>query len=1068
MGKTQTGETNDSGSLFRAISEIVGTENLRTSNESPEIPIFEETHIRDSEISTQHVSGSSTVCENSKESIRVENVLGSDKSSKVAIFEDTHFRDSKMTSGNDSCSPAVYGDCEESIPLVGGIDIGINHLSEEIVCGRLILEKPDLGDVLGEENSPMVHKITEIIRAENLEISMEERLENSGFRFDSDIVEKVLKRCFKVGHLAHRFFNWVKVRPGFRHTTETYNTMIYIAGEAKEFNLVEKLIDEMDNELCLKNINTWTILISHYGKAKMTGKALLAFEKMRKSGCQPDKAAYKSMIRVLCNAGKAELAMEFYKEMVSKNMEVEIKLYTILMNCLSRLGDVVTVRLIADDMIKISQIPEHEVYSCMLKSLCMSGRTEEALALFHEFKTKTLTCSHKDFEVLVTGLCRAGRVNDALDIVNIMKKNYEVDEKIYGIIVNGYLRSGDVSKATEVFDSMQNKGYLPMVSTCTDIIQHLCRSNEYEKACKIYEEMLANGLELDIVAFTAMVAGHVRHNRISEAWKAFEAMKRKGLQPTWKAYSVFIKELCEVSKPDEAFKLLNEMWDSKINAGDGVFNMIISSLGKQGKWEKVGKVRQMSRAFKLQNQEAELEDLQVDCQSLQVKNHTVDAPNNTSYSSTEDLGLIEPLRKAYVDCDLQELCEILSSSKDWLEMQEALEKNAIHYTPELVLETLHSCQRHGYAALRFFSWVGQQAAYTHTADTYNMAIKISGSAKDFKHMRKLYLEMRRKDCMVTANTWTIMIAQYGRAGLTEIALKKFEEMKIDGCEPNESTYKHLIIHLCGQKGRKVDKAIEIFHDMVNAGYMPDRELGDIYLACLCEEGKLSAARKCVEFLCRGGFAIQVGYSLLVKALCRAGNLDEALALEDELGMLGCTADQYIYGSLVHGLLRQGRLNEAIVKVNAMKEKGLLPTVHVYTSLIVHFFKAKQIQKALEIFKKMRADGCEPTVVTYSALIRGYMNEGMFSDAWNVFRRMKLKGPFPDFRTYSMFLTCLCGVGRSEDALQLIYEMSEAGILPSSINFRTVFYGLNREGKQDLAQTVLQTKWALARKRKFLA
>ena len=81
---------------------------------------------------------------------------------------------------------------------------------------------------------------------------MEGQLENVGFEFNLEVVEKVLKRCFKVPHLAVRFFNWMKMRNGFFHTPRTYNTMIYIAGEAKEFRLVE-LAEDMEKNSCEKD-----------------------------------------------------------------------------------------------------------------------------------------------------------------------------------------------------------------------------------------------------------------------------------------------------------------------------------------------------------------------------------------------------------------------------------------------------------------------------------------------------------------------------------------------------------------------------------------------------------------------------------------------------------------------------------------------------------------------------------------------------------------------------------------------------------------------------------------------
>ncbi|MQM04707.1 hypothetical protein Taro_037503 [Colocasia esculenta] len=907
-----------------------------------------------------------------------------------------------------------------------------------------------------EDVSPAVQKITEIVRAANHgTTSMEERLESSGVVFTPDVVEMVLKRCFKAGHSALRFFHWARRQPGYSHPTATYNAALYIAGEAREFDLVEKLLEWMGEDSCPTDVKTWTILICHYGKAKQIGKALWAFEQMKRRGFEPDKMAYEAIIRASCEGGKTEIAMEFYKEMVGEDMGVGYNLYQALMNCLAVSGDVMTLRSVGEHMMKVAS--ESAVYFCMLKSLCISERIEEAMELVDEIKKKNLTLDPGCAEILVKGLSKAGRASEALKIVEDAKKNHFSGNKVYGHVIGGYLRLGNVQKALELLQNLKELGSLPMVSTYTEIIQHLFRSGEYQKACELYDEMLEDGIEPDVVAITAMVAGHVRSGHILEAWNVFEDMKKKGMYPTWKCYSVFIKELCRLSKPEEAFKLLIEMAHFNLNPKDDIVNLVISLLRRKGELEKVRRVEQISRFFNVQI----LDSVQVNLSFVEEEPKILDCSVDVRRQSNQ-----RP--KGFSDGDLREVCKILSSSQNWVAMTEDLKKSAIHFTPEFVEEILRSCQRYGRPVLQFFSWIGKVAGYARTTEAYNMAIKISGSGKDFAYMRHLYQEMKRRGCLVTADTWTIMIAQYGRAGLTEMALKKFKDMKDDGFLPNGNTYKFLISFLCGKKGRKLPEAITAFQEMLRAGYMPDKELAESYLSCLCESGKIHEARKCLETLRKNGLTAQTGYSLLTKSLCRAGLLEEAVMLVNELSHLGCEIDQYIYGSLVHGLLRGGRQEEAFCKIEEMKKSGIQPTVAIYTSLIVQFFKERHIAKALEMFKKMREDGFEPTVVTYSALIRGYVSAGMISDAWDIYYRMATKGPLPDFHTYSMFITCLCRVGRSEEGLQLLHEMLGRGIFPSTINFRTVSYGLNREGKQDLAHTVLQAKWRLSRERKFLA
>ncbi|KAE8664190.1 putative pentatricopeptide repeat-containing protein [Hibiscus syriacus] len=859
--------------------------------------------------------------------------------SGFSVTPRTNARESEFIKQLSSGRPDFYQNAQEKSELVG---------TEENVTA---LDDTWMGNSVEFDVSPVVHEITKIVRAENALISMEEQLDKSGFSFEPEIVEKVLKRCFKVPHLAFRFFNWVKVREGFSYTTEVFNTMLYVSGEAKGFGLVEKILEEMEAKSCKKDIKTWTIIISQYGKSKMIGKALEVFENMKRCGFEPDTTTYTTMVRALCNAEKGELALEFYKEMVEKEMSLDSNSYKMLLNCVAKLGDTDSVHLVADNMMRVSEIPEQEVYGYVLKSFCISGRIKEALEFIRDLRKKDLSLDPLYFEILIKGLCRADRIADAMEIVDIMKRRQLITEK--------------------------ESGFLPAASTYTDLMQCLFRSKEYKKGCDLYNEMLEKGVEPDTVAIMAMVVGHVGQNRISEAWKVFNSMEDRGIRPTWKAYSVFIKELGKGAKTDEIFRVLCKMQEEKVVIrDDDIFRWIISNMERNRETDIVEKLKQMQRISKIHAQADEIV---------------------TKYN---------PFRRPSTSRTWKKCIE-LSSSKDWFNVEEGLERCNIKFTPELEVEILRKSSLHGKNAFNFFSWAGKQAGYQHTSETYNRTIKISGCGKDFKNMRKLFYEMKRRGCLVS-DAWAIMIMQYGRTGLTEIALRTFTEMKSDGFNPTANSYKYLIISLCGRKGRKVDEAFQIFQEIIRSGFNPDKELLETYLGCLCEVDKLTEARSCVESLSKIGFSAPLSYSLYIRALCRAG-LEETLEILDNARIEQSPLDQYVYGSLVHAMLRKGRFEQALAKVNSLKQANIHPTVHVYTSLIVYYFKEKQIGNALAILvailAKMEKEGCLPTIVTYSAMIRSYMDTGRLPMLGTSSIILKMNGLKPGFKTYSVRTSC---------------------------------------------------------------
>ncbi|GFP82737.1 putative pentatricopeptide repeat-containing protein at5g06400 mitochondrial [Phtheirospermum japonicum] len=900
---------------------------------------------------------------------------------------------------------------------------------------------------------PIVRKVTEIVRSINDIISMEEKLENAGFIYNEEVVENVLKNCFKVPHSAFRFFNWVKFKKGFRHTTDTYNLMMNVAGEGKDFALVEELSSEMEKNNCGKNIKTWTILVSHYGKSKLIGKALLTFDEMKRAGFEPDSVVYRTMIRSLCDAGKADLALEFYKDTVINEVNLDLGSYKNLLKCFALSGNFDAVNLVGENMMSLSEIPETHVYGLMLKSFCIAGRIKESLELIRDLKGKNIVLDAGIFETLVKGLCSKDRITDAMEILEIMKKKDIFDENIYRILISTYLRRNEVSEAFDLFREAKKHGNIS-VSTYTNLMQHLFWKNEFEKGFQLFNEMLETGVQLDSVAITAVAAGYARQNRASEAWKVFESMDEKGIKPTSKSYTILINELCKVSKTDQIVKALTGMQVRKVNIRDDVFGQVVSYLEKQGEIEKRNAVMQIPRGS---------------TSYPRGRDRDREKQNAGQCNQPEPVRKSEPNQlvaqeRLYENRDIKEVCQILSSLTDWCEK---LEKLNFQFTPDLVVEILRNCGPNIGTALNFFSWVGKQTGFSHNERSYNMALKIAGQGKNFKQMRSLFYEMSRRGCLITSDTWTIMIMQYGRTGLTDIALSNFREMKNSGCKPTKSTYSSLITSLCGKKGRKIDEAIEIYQEMVRTGWGPDKELVETYVGCLCEANKLAEAKNCIESLHKFGYSVPLSYSLYFRALCRAGKLEDALALMDEIGSERNILDQYTYGSLIHCLLRRGRLEEALAKMKYMEQLGTRPSVHVYTALMIYYLKEKEINRALEILEEMEKRGCQPTIVTYSALICGYVRLGKVSDAWDVFESLKRNGPSPDFKTYSMFIDCLCKTGESEEAFKLVKEMMHDGIVPSTINFRNVIYGLNREGKSNLARVVLKEKLDLKRRRKMV-
>ncbi|KAG2248412.1 hypothetical protein Bca52824_088040 [Brassica carinata] len=102
---------------------------------------------------------------------------------------------------------------------------------------------------------------------------------------------------------------------------------------------------------------------------------------MKKDGFEPDAAAYNIMTRSLCIAGRGDLALEFYKEMIEKGITFGLRTYKMLLDCTAKTEEVDVVQSIADDMVRICEVSEHDAFGYFLKSFCVPGKIREDLEL---------------------------------------------------------------------------------------------------------------------------------------------------------------------------------------------------------------------------------------------------------------------------------------------------------------------------------------------------------------------------------------------------------------------------------------------------------------------------------------------------------------------------------------------------------------------------------------------------------------------------------------------------------------------------------------------------------------
>jgi pentatricopeptide repeat protein len=173
--------------------------------------------------------------------------------------------------------------------------------------------------------------------------------------------------------------------------------------------------------------------------------------------------------------------------------------------------------------------------------------------------------------------------------------------------------------------------------------------------------------------------------------------------------------------------------------------------------------------------------------------------------------------------------------------------------------------------------------------------------------------MKAKRCGPDVISYNTLIWGFCTHGNVEFGMKLIKKMLDKGCHPNVITYNILLKGYC-QQGM-LEGAISVWQQMVKipeAEVVQDNRVSSIDNSALLTEIEV-AELLLMEFL--QGEHLKpnhITHTILINAYCRAGKLQEAFTLYEEMVRSGIMPDEITYSSLINGLCKAGKLINCLV------------------------------------------------------------------------------------------------------------------------------------------------------------
>ncbi|WOL13236.1 hypothetical protein Cni_G22005 [Canna indica] len=282
------------------------------------------------------------------------------------------------------------------------------------------------------------------------------------------------------------------------------------AAHSRKPQVAREVYNRMQNAGVEPTIDTSILILKSYLKAKQIGDALSFFYYLREKQ-EPKTKLYNIFITGLCEAGKSEQAVVFWKEARQKGLIPSLQCYEEL-------------------VLELSSNKDYDAVVKVLDDFMETGRPVSAflcnVLLLHTLKSQELLRSWVQSRESTNGGATSEEIQGSRGV-------------LIGHLIAAFSGGIRLKESLAELDELLERFFPVDVFTYNMLLRGISRAGRMDYACDLFHKMSKKGFEPNRWTYDIMVHGFCKQGKREEAERWMEAMYRKGLHPTWYTMRVY-------------------------------------------------------------------------------------------------------------------------------------------------------------------------------------------------------------------------------------------------------------------------------------------------------------------------------------------------------------------------------------------------------------------------------------------------------------------------------------------------------------------------------------------------
>lgn len=366
-------------------------------------------------------------------------------------------------------------------------------------------------------------------------------------------------------------------------------------------------------ELYMRDVVSWTVLITGFSQNGHGEDALHCFEKLKCEGVLPDVVALVSIIKACGSARALNMGKELHTEIIKRGLSgKDVVLEDALVGMYAKCGG------LAEAYQVFGQSPVQDVasWNALVVGFCEQGHHERAINCLECMRFEGFSPDAVTFACILKACSSTGAVEKGREIhAEIARKGLLGNNTVLGnTLINMYIMCGSCTLAPQVFEELPCRDVVSWNSLITGYCQHDCREEAIncfdrikhegvspdavtyscvlkacgsigaaEKGIEVHVDIVRRGFVgidpavgsalvdmhakcgallkarevfdslpvQDVFAWTALIGGYCEHGHGEAALESFEQMKNAGRSPDAVTFACILKVCCSLGAPDK-------------------------------------------------------------------------------------------------------------------------------------------------------------------------------------------------------------------------------------------------------------------------------------------------------------------------------------------------------------------------------------------------------------------------------------------------------------------------------------------------------------------------------------